>query len=87
MRDSERFNKLLQEAHKKYVNWWLPIDVAGGSFLAPMSFESFCQTLLLEDVEWWERWVTIDENSKYDKKNEIYYIKSYILKMLIKQFL
>jgi hypothetical protein len=28
--------EILKNAHQEYVDWWLPIDVAGGSFLAPM---------------------------------------------------
>ena len=28
--------EILKNGHQEYVDWWLPIDVAGGSFLAPM---------------------------------------------------
>ena len=40
MNKSERLEEL-KKAHQRYVDWWLPIDVANGSFLAPMSIERF----------------------------------------------
>jgi len=73
----------LQDAHQKYVDWWLPIDVAGGSFMAPMSLHRFCETLLTydggwggtdgEQIEnWWDAWMDEhDINSKTRMKIQI----------------
>lgn len=45
------------DAHQRYVDWWLPIDVAGGSFLAPMSRHRFCRwALYMPEEEVWNRW-------------------------------
>jgi len=61
------------KAHQRYVDWWLPIDVASGSLLAPMSCHRFCEYLLLyDDEEWWDRWLDNElltkENKTYDKR-------------------
>lgn len=52
-----RKNKII-ESYNKYVAWWLPIDIADNSSLAPMTFNRFCETLLIfPDENWWNRWV------------------------------
>jgi hypothetical protein len=50
----------IKKAHQRYVDWWLPIDVAGGSFMAPMSYNSFCETLLTNDGGWFSAESTIE---------------------------
>jgi hypothetical protein len=36
----------IQEAYKKYLDFWRPIDIANDSFLAARSFDNFCEALL-----------------------------------------
>lgn len=48
--------KLLKDAHQRYVDWWLPIDVAAGSIMAPNSIQRFCKTLLIYGDKWFDRW-------------------------------
>ena len=77
---------ILLKAHKQYVDWWLPIDVAGGSFLAPMSLERFCSFMLkMPDEEYFDRW--IDETElPIPKDGDIrlarIYMKDFILKTI-----
>jgi hypothetical protein len=73
----------IKNAHQRYVDWWLPIDVAGGSFLAPTSFEGFCRYLLIaNDAEWFDRW--LPNYTSYDEK---YYMKSCMLdSVLLKRY-
>jgi hypothetical protein len=56
---NERLVKL-QLTYNRYVAWWLPIDVANGSCLAPMSYIGFCELLLTNDIFWmtWENGFT-----------------------------
>lgn len=63
----------LLEAYKKYVEWWLPIDAASDSALAPMSFLSFCESLITrEDEEWFHRW----SNGEFLKSDVLKLIKA-----------
>jgi len=65
---------LLKDAHQEYVDWWLPIDVAGGSLLAPVGFLWFLHYLLTMPSEhWWDRWVgcTIPKDKHYVLKRDI----------------
>jgi hypothetical protein len=73
----------IKNAHQRYVDWWLPIDVAGGSFLAPASLERFCRFLLVaNDTDWFDRWLP-DYTSTEDK----YYMKSCMLdSVLLKRY-
>jgi hypothetical protein len=65
----------IKNAHQRYVDWWLPIDVAGGSFLAPMSLDRFYRFLLAApDVDWFDRW--LPEHTSVEEK---YYMKSCIV--------
>ena len=76
-------NKLsiLKDAHQKYVDWWLPIDLECDSCMAPMSCHRFCETLLTYNDEWWNRW--LGEIILEDKKQSF---KSEILKMIIRHY-
>ncbi len=56
MNKKERL-ELLKDTHKRYVDWWMPIDIACNSCLAPMSFKRFCDSLLTYPDEWWSRWL------------------------------
>lgn len=73
---------VVKSAHKKYVDWWLPIDVAAGSILAPMACHLFYETLLVYDDNWWNRWLN-DYNSIEDKTK----MKRIILKFIIGHYL
>ncbi len=88
MSREEQFNKII-ESHNKYVQWWLPIDVESGSLMAPMSLNSFCESLLILDGDmkvnsifhygkfekWWDRW----ENG-FTKRDVMDLIKYNIIK-------
>jgi len=80
---------ILKDAHRRYVDWWLPIDLACDSCMAPMSCHRFCETLLTYDggwggtgeqriENWWDRW--LGDTIPVDKKQSF---KSYILKMIV----
>jgi hypothetical protein len=63
------------EAHKRYVAWWLPIDLACDSCMGAMCFQRFCEALLTyDDVDWWERWIdkefhdSLEDNKTYAKR-------------------
>jgi hypothetical protein len=72
----------LKQAHQRYVDWWLPIDVAGGSFLAPTSFHGFCRYLLVaNDTEWFDRWLP-----EFIETNEKYYMKQIALSLVLENF-
>jgi len=81
-------NQILLDGHQKYVDWWLPIDVAAGSPLAPMGLFRFCEFLLLvPDEEWFDKWLDkdmfprpIDGDERLDKL----YMKKYILSLIKK---
>ena len=77
----------IMKGHQKYVDWWLPIDVAGGSFLAPMSCHMFCEYLLLHDDEnWWYRWMCPEfleeEHKVYDKRTVLGLIQQHYFKWI-----
>ena len=89
MKTEELMTKI-SEAHQRYVDWWLPIDVAAGSIMAPMSCHRFCETLLINDggfgpktsiKNWWNEWM-IDFTSPSDK----YQMKQFLLKMIISHY-
>ena len=74
MSKEEMLNKL-KDAHQRYIEWWLPIDVESGSLIAPMSCHRFCETLLYNDggfggsspiKNWWDEWMK-DFRSPEDK--------------------
>lgn len=46
----------LRLAYNRYVEWWLPIDIACDSCLAPMSYISFCEALLTYPESFWLTW-------------------------------
>jgi|LakMenEpi03Aug12_release.lakeMendotaPanAssembly.Ray.scaffolds.fasta_scaffold00102_84 hypothetical protein len=82
--------QILKDAHKKYCEWWLPIDLACDSCMGAMSCHRFCETLLTYDgswygtleeqriKNWWDRW--LGDTIPVDKKQSF---KSYILKMIV----
>lgn len=73
----------IKKAHQRYVDWWLPIDVAGGSFMAPMSYERFCEWLLTgNDSDWFDRWLP-----EFIEVNEKHYMKRQLLSVIIDQFI
>lgn len=78
--------EILLKAHQKYVDWWLPIDVAAGSVLAPMGLYMFCcRMLTIPDDQYFDRW--IDENElpipkNGDVREARIYMKDYILKCI-----
>lgn len=85
--------QVIKSAHKKYVDWWLPIDVASGSLMAPMSCFSFCQTLLTYEggwggsegqriENWWNEWLS-DYTSVEDKTR----MKKIILNFIIGHYI
>lgn len=89
MENNDNKLSILKDAHRRYVDWWLPIDLACDSCMAPMSCHRFCETLLTYDggwggigeqriENWWDKWLgdTIPVNKKQD-------FKSYILKMIV----
>lgn len=80
-RGMENKLSILKDAHQKYVDWWLPIDLECDSCMAPMSCHRFCETLLTYNDEWWNRW--LGEIIMEDKKQSF---KSEILKMIIKHY-
>jgi hypothetical protein len=63
---ADRKLEIIKAAHQKYVDWWLPIDVAASSAMAPMSCHRFFESLLTFNDEWWERWIG-DSIPKEDK--------------------
>lgn len=73
--------RLLNMAYQKYVDWWLPIDVANGSVMAPITFHRFLGYLLIfpEDT-WWNRW--IGDVMPDDKLS----LKQFILELIIKHY-
>ena len=74
MKREERLEEI-KKAHQRYVDWWLPIDVAGGSALAPRSFDGFCRFLLVaNDSDWFDRWLP-----DYTSSEEKYFMKSVIM--------
>lgn len=88
MKKDEMFTKL-KEAHQRYVDWWLPIDVASGSLMAPMSCHRFCETLLVNDFgytenikNWWNEWM-ID----FIEPSEKIKMKRLILQLIISHYL
>jgi len=69
----EERTKILVDAHNRYVAWWLPIDVANGSVLAPMCLSRFCEFLLtLNDNNFWNKWMEPND----------YMMKRYVLDLL-----
>ena len=78
---------ILLKAHQQYVDWWLPIDVAAGSVLAPMGLYSFCHKMLsYPEKEFFDRW--IDETELPIPKNGDIrmgriYMKEFIIKRII----
>jgi hypothetical protein len=69
---------ILKDAHKKYCEWWLPIDLDCNSCMGAMSCHRFCETLLTYNDEWWNRW--LGDTIPVEKKQSF---KSYILKMIV----
>jgi hypothetical protein len=71
--------EILKNAHQDYVDWWLPIDVAGDSFLAPMSYDIFLERLLTyPHEEWFARWIGDEIPS-----DKITAFKTFIFRLLI----
>lgn len=72
---------IIKEAHAKYVEWWMPIDLACDSCMAPMSCHRFCETLLTYKDDWFNRWLgdVIPEDKIVD-------FKTYILKIVLKHY-
>lgn len=81
MNKKERI-EILKVAHQEYVDWWLPIDVAAGSVMAPVSFPMFLQYLLkLPEEVYWDRW--IGDKIPKDKKIEF---KQFVINTLIEYY-
>jgi len=76
MDNTERDN-LLNNAHQKYINWWLPMDIQSGSSLGAMAYNRFLESLLTYSDDWWVRW--IGDDIPLDKKIAF---KVYILKII-----
>ena len=71
--------EILKIAHQEYVDWWLPIDVAAGSVIAPMSYDRFLESLLTYPHEnWFSRW--IGDKIPSDK---ITYFKTFIFRVVV----
>lgn len=83
MKREDRIDEI-KKAHQRYVDWWLPIDVAGGSFMAPMSCSRFCEQLLINDggwstiENWWNEWLP-----DFTTPTEKYYMKRAVLEAII----
>ena len=71
---------LLIKTHENYVKEWLIIDIAAGSIMAPMSYDRFCEKLLIFDDIFWARW------SLYAGASEKVDIKSYILDKIKRKY-
>lgn len=79
---------IIKDAHAKYVEWWMPIDLACDSCMAPMSCHRFCETLLTMDGgfgvkdnfidNWWDKW--LGDVVPKDKKMSF---KQHILKLIV----
>jgi hypothetical protein len=78
---------ILLKAHQQYVDWWLPIDVAAGSVLAPMGLYMFCHRMItMPENEFFDRW--IDETElpipvNGDIRMARIYMKDFIVKRII----
>lgn len=72
---------ILENAFKDYLNWWTPIDIDSNSTMAPMSFQRFCETLLIFDNIWYDKWmgnkITPDKHTQF---------KNYILSRILKHY-
>ena len=79
--------KIILDGYQRYHDWWSPIDIAGGSFLAPMTLLWFCEYLLkFEDDEWFDRWLDKDKfiiSKGGDKREAKIYMKKFILQTII----
>ena len=74
--------KILKDAHQCYVDWWLPIDVAAGSVMAPVSFNIFLHYLLaMPEDKYWDRWLS--GKIPQDKKTAF---KLFILEFIVKDY-
>lgn len=87
----ERFQfqcQIILDGYQKYYNWWLPIDVANGSTLAPMTFLWFCEYLLVfDDKKWFDRWLDKDKfilPKGGGEKTARVYMKKFILEQISK---
>jgi hypothetical protein len=69
---------IIKEAHAKYVEWWMPIDLACNSCMCAMCCHRFCETLLTRDDKWWNTWLgdVIPEEKKQP-------FKVHILKLVV----
>lgn len=88
MNKEERL-QVLKDAHQKYVDWWMPIDVAAGSLMGAMCRHRFYETLLtyeggwggVEDQQiksWWNEWL-----GEYTSIADKTIMKQFILKLVI----
>jgi hypothetical protein len=87
MNKKERM-EVIKSAHQKYVDWWLPIDVAAGSIMGAMSCHRFCESLLVFEggyaygiKNWWNEW--LGDYSTIDAKTKM---KQFILKLIISHY-
>ena len=81
MKREERLDKI-KKAHQRYVDWWLPIDVASGSLVAPMSRHRFCESLLTySDQNWFDRWLP-----DYINITEKNHMKRWVLEFIIAHY-
>ena len=69
---------IIKAAHAKYVEWWMPIDLACDSCMGAMCCHRFCETLLTRNDEWWDRWLG---NVIPEKKKQPF--KTHILKLVV----
>ena len=79
--------EILLKAHQNYIDWWLPIDVAHDSFLAPMGLLRFCRyMLIMPDEECFDKWIN-EKELQIPKDGNIrlakIYMKEFILKMML----
>jgi hypothetical protein len=62
---------IIKDAHKKYVEWWMPIDLACNSCMDAMSVHRFCETIVTYNDDWFERWIDIPKNKKIAFKKTV----------------
>ena len=75
------FDKI-KEAHQRYVDWWLPIDVANGSLLAPMCCLRFCEYLLIFPDSFFQEWINEEDKNEFIKRHILNIIVAHHMKII-----
>jgi ferredoxin len=78
----------LKTAHKKYCEWWMPIDLKCDSCMGAMSCHRFCEVSLTNDggmnpgmtpiENWWNEWFP-----NYTEVRDKNMMKRFLLDMII----